>query len=83
MARRIGVKFRVFEIVEDRVEVRNLGNEAFRVGVAKVAHEPATRHGAVDLKASREDRILNRKARAAILRAHRLVDPGAQVAKQV
>lgn len=44
MLRRIGVSCEFFEIIENRVEVRDLGDVALGMGVAKIAHKPAGGH---------------------------------------
>src|SRR5947209_1007242 len=73
---------RIFQIVENRIEVRRLADKALGLRVTKIAHEPPRRYRAVDLVAGGEDRIRNRKARAPVALPLGFGHAAAPVAKQ-
>lgn len=73
----------VVKRVEDRVEMRRLGDQSLFMCRAEVGHEPATGNRAVDLEAGREDCVANRQswtARSLFARVHQTV---AQIAQQL
>lgn len=75
--------FLIFQVIENRIVVRNAGDQSPLVRFAEIAHEPAAREAGIDFEGCGEDSIRERERRPSASLPHWLLNASAEIAQQL
>jgi hypothetical protein len=73
----------IFKVIEDRIVMREPGDQAAIVRLAEIAHESAARETGVDLERCGEYSVREWQVRSTTALNYRLLDASAQIAQQL